>query len=71
MADDYDAACALAEAKQADWLRVRERPVLSPQNGQILLLKMSQRPDENMVTVGTFATVEAANEYVRTNYPQP
>lgn len=26
IADDYDAACALAEAKQAEWLRFREPP---------------------------------------------
>ncbi|EJQ0681146.1 hypothetical protein ACPTFP_28960 [Pseudomonas aeruginosa] len=70
VADDYDAACALAEAKQAAWLRFRERPVGSPQDGKFLLLKMPQRPDEDMVTVGTFDTAEAANEYLREHYPE-
>ncbi|EKL9720618.1 DNA-binding protein [Escherichia coli] len=70
VADDYDAACVLAEAKQAAWLRFRERPVGSPQDGKFLLLKMPQRPDEDMVTVGTFDTAEAANEFLRENYPE-
>ena len=70
VADDYDAAGALAEAKQAAWLRFRERPVGSPQDGKFLLLKMPQRPDEDMVTVGTFDTAEAANEYLREHYPE-
>ncbi|OOW68674.1 DNA-binding protein [Xanthomonas axonopodis pv. melhusii] len=70
VADDYNAACILAEAKQAAWLRFRERPVGSPQDGKFLLLKMPQRPDEDMVTVGTFDTAEAANEYLREHYPE-
>ncbi|EPL4055470.1 hypothetical protein MWX51_005579 [Pseudomonas aeruginosa] len=70
VADDYDAACVLAEAKQAAWLRFRERPVGSPQDGKFLLLKMPQRPDEDMVTVATFDTAEAANEYLREHYPE-
>jgi len=35
IADGYDAACALAEAKQAEWLRFRERPCVLLDEGQV------------------------------------
>lgn len=69
VAASYEEACALAAVKQADWLRFRERPVASPQDGQFLLLRMPQRPDEEVITIGTFTTAEDANEFLRANYP--
>lgn len=44
VADDYDAACALAEAKQAEWLKFRERPCTCLDADQILMIR--QPPDE-------------------------
>lgn len=37
VADDYDAACALADAKQADWLRFRQRPTVATRHDVVAL----------------------------------
>ena len=69
-ADDYDAACALAETKQAEWLRFRERPVVHLGGEQILLVRQPQRPDEEQKQLASFPTPEAANAYLRSNFPE-
>lgn len=69
VADDYDAACALAEAKQAEWLKFRERPRICFDVGQVLVIRQAQRPDEATQQLATFPTAEAATDYLRTNFP--
>ncbi|MDQ0304924.1 hypothetical protein [Ancylobacter polymorphus] len=70
IADDYDATCALAEAKQAEWLRFRERPVLSFDDGRVVVMRAAQRPDEEPERLAEFPTPEAASEYLRANFPE-
>ncbi|MBB4383595.1 DNA-binding protein [Bradyrhizobium sp. SBR1B] len=71
IADDYDAACALAEAKQAEWLRFREQPRTCLDEGRVTVVRQPQRPDEEMLELASFATAEAATEYLRANFPEP
>lgn len=68
-ADDYDAACALAEAKQAEWLKARERPVVSFAEGQVVVIRQAQRPDEEPKQLAKFPSVEAAEDYLRATFP--
>ncbi|MCK1724969.1 hypothetical protein [Bradyrhizobium sp. 142] len=70
VADNYDAACALAEAKQAEWLKFRERPTVLLDGDQVLVTRMGQRPDESPQQLAAFPSPEAANEYLRANYPE-
>ncbi|MFK4532027.1 hypothetical protein ABIA00_000210 [Bradyrhizobium ottawaense] len=71
IADDYDAACALAEAKQAEWLRFREQPCTCLDEGRVTVVRQPQRPDEEMLELTSFSTAEAATEYLRANFPEP
>jgi hypothetical protein len=66
----YDAACALAEASQAEWLKFRERPCTCLDADQVLVIRQAQRPDEEPQQLATFATLEAASDYLRTNFPE-
>ncbi|WGR90657.1 hypothetical protein MTX26_34920 (plasmid) [Bradyrhizobium sp. ISRA443] len=70
VADDYDAACALAEAKQAEWLRFRERPCVLFDADQVMVIRQAQRPDEAPQQLAAFPTAQAANDYLRANYPE-
>lgn len=70
VADNYDAACALAEAKQAEWLEFRERPNVCLDAEQVLVIRQAQRPDEERQELGTFPTAEAASDYLRANFPE-
>lgn len=70
IADDYDAACALAEAKQAEWLRFRERPCTCLDEGRVTVVRQPQRPEEEMLELASFATAEAATEYLRASFPE-
>jgi hypothetical protein len=69
IADDYDPASALAEAKQAEWLRLREQPRTCLDEGRVTVVRQPQRPDEEMLELASFA--EAATEYLRANLPEP
>ena len=68
-ADDYDAAYTLAEAKQAEWLMARERPVVSFGGDQIVVIRQAQRPDEEPQQLATFPSMEAAEDYLRATFP--
>lgn len=70
VAENYDAACALAEAKQAEWLKFRERPSVCLDAEQVLVIRQSQRADEEPQELGTFPTAEAANDYPCANFPE-
>lgn len=70
VADDYDAACALSEAKQADWLKFRERPTILMDIDQVLVVRQPQRPDEEIQELAAFPTHEAAAEYLQANFPK-
>jgi hypothetical protein len=70
VAENYDAACGLAEAKQAEWLKFRERPSVCLDAEQVLVIRQSQRPDEEPQELGTFPTAEAANDYLCANFPE-
>ncbi|SFC82933.1 hypothetical protein SAMN05428997_11249 [Bosea sp. CRIB-10] len=54
----------------AEWLRFRERPVVHLGGEQILLVRQPQRPDEAQKELASFPTPEAANEYLRSNFPE-
>ncbi|MEX4009840.1 hypothetical protein [Neoaquamicrobium sediminum] len=69
IADNYEAACALAEAKQAEWLRMRERPIVSIDGDQIVVVRQAQRPDQELQQLATFPSMKAAEEYIRANIP--
>jgi len=56
VANDYDAVCALAEAKQAEWLKFRERP----------LVEIDKDPQQ----LAAFQTMKAASEYLSANFPK-
>ena len=70
IADNYNAACALAEAKQAEWLKFRERPTVCLEADQVLVIRQAQRPDEAQQELGTFQTAQAANDYLRASFPE-
>ena len=69
IADDYDAACALAQVKQGEWLKARERPIVHLWNEKILLVRQPQRPDEKQTELASFPTPEAAADYLRSHFP--
>ncbi len=54
LADSYDEACALAEEKQANWVRQREQPIPSCRDGKIIMVRQPQRPDEQEVILGEY-----------------
>lgn len=68
VAEDYDAACALAETKQAEWLKFRERPCVLLDVDQVSVIRQAQRPDAEPQHLAAFLTADAANEYVRINF---
>lgn len=70
VADDYDAACTLAATKQAEWLKFRERPCTCLDVDQVLVIRQPQRPDQAQQQLAAFPTPEAANEYLRANFPK-
>lgn len=70
IADNYDPACALAEAKQAEWLKFRERPTVCLDADQVLVIRQAQRPDEAPQELATFPTAAAANNYLRNSFPE-
>lgn len=70
LADDYDSACALADMKQGEWLKMREQPCTCLETGQVIVVRQPQRPDEQPQHLATFPTAEAAAEYLRTNFPE-
>ncbi|WP_208454141.1 hypothetical protein [Burkholderia gladioli] len=69
VAPDYNAACVLAEEKQAEWVKRRERPTFTFGAGAHAIVRMPQRPDENAVELATFGTAEGAAAYMREHYP--
>ena len=69
VADDYEAACALAEAKQGEWLRFRERPSVEVDGDQVSVVRLPQRPDDPPKHLATFPSMEAASDYLSANYP--
>ena len=69
--EPFDAACALAEAKQAERLRFRELPGTCLDKGRGDGIRQPQRLDEEMLELASFATAEAATEYLRANFPEP
>lgn len=71
VADDYDAACALAEWKQAEWLKYRERPCVLLDADQVLVVRQAQRPDEEQQQLAAVSTAEAATAFLNSHYPTP
>jgi hypothetical protein len=69
VADNYDAACALAESKQAEWLKLRERPSVMLDADQALVIRQAQRPDEEPQQLAAFSTADAATAFLNTHYP--
>jgi len=69
-ADNYDAACALAEAEQATWLKHRERPILHIAADCFAVVRDAQRPDEERTKLATFPSAAAAADYMRAHYPE-
>lgn len=70
IADDYDAACALAEAEQAEWLRFREQPCTCLDVGRVAAVRQPQRPDGQMLELASFPTAEGASAYLRDHFPE-
>lgn len=69
IADNYDAACALAVSKQAEWLKFRERPCVLLDADQVLVVREAQRPDEEQQQLAAFSTAEAATAFLNSHYP--
>lgn len=67
-ADNFDAARGLAEAKQMEWFRVRERPVVSIDGDQIIIVREAQRSDEEPQQLVAFLSVQVAEEHLRANF---
>jgi len=70
VAENYDAACTLAEAKQAEWLRFRERPSIEIDGDQVLVVRAAQRPDEEPQQLAALPSMQAASDYLSSNYPR-
>lgn len=70
ISDTYDEACALAETKQAEWLKRREQPVVQLERDEVIVVRQPQRPDEEQRRLASFQTAEAASEYLHANFPQ-
>lgn len=60
IADTYEAACVLAEAKQAEWVSMREQPVATFLEGKIFMVRSPQRPDDQEVVLGEYQPEQAA-----------
>lgn len=71
VAENYDVACALAESKQAEWLKFRERPCAVLDADQVLVVRQAQRPDEEPQQLAAFPTANAATAFLNTHYPIP
>ncbi len=71
VADDYDAACLLAEREQARWCDYRTRPSLSMEGtGSVSVVRMAQRPDEQAQVLGKFGTADEASAWMREHFPK-
>lgn len=68
-AENYDEACALAETKQAAWVARRGRPVMT-MDEELKLVRMPQRPDQDMVIVKVCETQEQASAYLKEHFPE-
>jgi len=61
----------LAEAKQAECCGSASGPVPVFDEGRVTVARQPQRLDEEMLELASFATAEAATEYLRANFPEP
>ncbi|MCB1467579.1 MAG: hypothetical protein KDK08_10660 [Rhizobiaceae bacterium] len=64
-------ARALAESKQAEWLKFRERPCAVLDADQVLVVRQAQRPDEEPQQLAAFPTADDATAFLNTHYPMP
>lgn len=69
VADDYEAACELAEQAQAKWLTYRSKPSLSMDEGSYSAVRMAQRPDQQPQVLKKFDSIEEASTWMREHFP--
>lgn len=69
IASSYAEACAIAEVKQAAWVRYRGRPVYYTDEKPTLML-MPQRPDRQMERIIEVSGPEEAAAYLQEHYPE-
>lgn len=66
VANNYEEACALAERKQAEWVKDRAQPVFyHTSKPPFIMVQPPQRPDEDSVIVASFETMEKLNIYLK------
>lgn len=71
VADNYEDACALAEKKQAEWVKTRSKPIFYHSfEPPFIMIQQPQRPDEESVIVGSFETMEALNIFSNNAYQE-
>ncbi|WP_206245713.1 DNA-binding protein [Novosphingobium terrae] len=65
IAENYDAACALAAEKQAAWVDLRRRPIPMLRDGKVVLVRGPARPHGKEEILATFASFEIAQEFLK------
>lgn len=64
----YSEACELADMKQTEWVNRRFHPLMSM--GETFdLVRMPQRPDQDLIVLASFKTQEESALYFKLNFP--
>lgn len=69
-ADTVEQAMALAQTKLAEWQFTRARPNFYMDSGKVSVVRMAQRPDQELTFLGTFDTQEEATAFYNREFPQ-
>lgn len=69
VADDLDAARKLARQRLADWRKARSAPVTLLDGGQIKLVRMPQRPDDDIEVLYIAVDQADAVRWLKANAP--
>ncbi|WP_109479159.1 DNA-binding protein [Paraburkholderia sp. C35] len=69
VADDYEAACALAEQQMTRWNEYRSRPVLRGSADRFFAVIVSLRPGVPEQVLEEFGSIEEASAWMHKNYP--
>lgn len=64
--DTVEEATNLADQKLEEWRQIRERPKVRIDGANIEVCRMAQSPLDDVAMLGTFETMEEANQFIST-----
>lgn len=69
-ADTIEQAKVLAQTKLTEWQFTRARPSFSMDDDKVSVVRMPQRPDQEMTIFGTFNSFDDAGEFFNREFPE-